>query len=64
MSSPFDWRSSPSKLAEALKPHAGNTKPGAPITLRGTNHGGAYTRPVPLVTEEQARGMDSTFGGL
>lgn len=64
MTNPVDWKSLPSETAKALQPHKGNTKPGRPITLNGTNHGGAYSRAVPSVTDEQVRGMDSMMGGL
>ncbi|MGJ7512372.1 hypothetical protein [Variovorax sp. GT1P44] len=63
MTSPFNWRSLPSQTVKALQPHKGNKKPGAPITLNGSNpHGGAYSKAIP--SDEQVRGMDSTFGGL
>lgn len=62
MTNPFNWRAMPSQTVKALQPHKGNKKPGAPITLNGTQHGGAYSRAVP--TDEQVRGMDSTMGGL
>jgi hypothetical protein len=46
MSSVFNW-TGPSQIAKALKPHLGNKKPGAPITLAGTNHhAGAFTKAV------------------
>jgi hypothetical protein len=62
--SPWDFRNVPSLIGKALQPHKGNKKPGAPITLNGSNpHGGAYSRAVP-VTDEQVRGMDSTMGAL
>jgi hypothetical protein len=47
MSNPFMWQQSPSQIAKALKPHLGNKKPGAPITLAGTkHHAGAFTKAV------------------
>jgi hypothetical protein len=67
MTNPFNWRSMPSQTVKALQPHKGNTKPGRPITLNGTNHGGAYSRAVlaaPVVTNDQVTGSDSMWGFL
>lgn len=61
MTTPFDWRNCPSKLAASLKAMARN-KTGERVTLRSTPHGGAYSRAVPLVTEQQVRDMDETGG--
>lgn len=62
-SSPFNW-AGPSKLAKALTPHPGNKKPGAPITLTGTNHGGTYSKAVPPVTDAAVKGADSMWGNI
>lgn len=66
MSSPFNWRGQPSQLAEELRPHKGNKKPGRPITLPGQNpHGGAYSKAVAAeVTDDRVKGADSMFGVL
>ncbi len=66
MTNPFQWRSQPSQLADQLKPHKGNKKPGAPITLNGSNpHGGAYSKAVPAApTKEQCEGADSMWGDI
>lgn len=64
MTNPFNWRAMPSQTVKALQPHKGNKKPGAPITLNGSNpHGGAYSKAVPL-TKDQLAGADSMWGNL
>jgi hypothetical protein len=61
----FDWRGLPSELSKDLQPHKGNTKPGKPITLAGSRHGGAYSKAIPFEpTDEQVKGADSMFGML
>jgi hypothetical protein len=62
MTNPFNWRAMPSETAKALQPHKGNKKAGAPITLNGTNHGGAYSRAVPPLSQKQIDGADSMWG--
>lgn len=59
MNDDFDWRGTASKLAASLKPHSDK-----PVTLRSIPHGGAYSKAVPLVTEQQVRDMDETMGAL
>jgi hypothetical protein len=73
VSSVFDWKSAPSasgaKLAADDKKR---TRPGAPITLSGSNrHGGAYTKahaaPTPahaldVVTDAQVAAADDFYG--
>lgn len=77
MNSPFAWKGTSSQHGAALdrkqrasdmaskttadlREHGKNLSPVPSLSKRP--HGGAYTRAMPLVTEEQACGMDEMAG--
>lgn len=62
---PFNWKSLPARHAPKKQkpPRFMSTEERKAAVLRN-NHGGAYGRAVPGLTEAQVAAVDSTMGGL